>query len=204
MVAVTQAPARDDRPTEDHIVVLRGVTWADYQRMLEIRGERSSPRLHYTEGVLEIMAPSRSHEGIKSFIGRLVEVWCLERNIEFGTYGSWTLEDKAVDRGAEPDECYIFGAAQDAPRPHLAIEVVWTSGGINKLVTYSKLGVGEVWIWQRGRISVHVLRGAEFAEVPGSEVLAGIDLEQLASFLDRPSTSQAIREYREALRTASR
>jgi hypothetical protein len=36
--------------------------------------------------------------------------------------------------------------------------------------------------------------------VPASEALPGIDLEQLASFLDRPTASAAIREYRAALR----
>jgi hypothetical protein len=35
--------------------------------------------------------------------------------------------------------------------------------------------------------------------VTGSAVLPGIDLAQLASFLDRPSASQAMREYRAAL-----
>jgi hypothetical protein len=31
----------------------------------------------------------------ESDIGCLVEVWCLERGIEFSTYGSWTLQIKA-------------------------------------------------------------------------------------------------------------
>jgi hypothetical protein len=35
-----------DHPKEDHFVRLRGVTWADYQRLLEIRGERASPRMN--------------------------------------------------------------------------------------------------------------------------------------------------------------
>jgi Uma2 family endonuclease len=190
---------RDERPHEDHFVHLRGVTWADYQRLLEIRGDRSAPRITYLEGTLEIMRPSRSHESIKSLIGRLVEVYCLERGIEFSTYGSWTLENKETDRGAEPDECYVFGGAREPARPDLAIEVVWTSGGLNKLEVYRKLGVPEVWYWRRGRIQVHVLRGEQYEAATGSQALSGIDLEQLAGFLDRPVTSQAIREYREAL-----
>jgi hypothetical protein len=38
-----------------------------------------------------------------------------------------------------------------------------------------------------------------YSEAPGSSVLPGIDLDQLVSFLDRPSASQAIREYRAVL-----
>ena len=73
---------RDDRPHEDHFVRLHGVGWADYERIVALRGDRSAPRINYFEGELEIMSPSRSHESIKSRIGCLVEVWCLERGID--------------------------------------------------------------------------------------------------------------------------
>jgi Uma2 family endonuclease len=191
---------RDDRPAEDHIVILRGATWADYQRLLEIRGDRSAPRIAYLEGTIEIMSPSRPHESIKSIIGRLVEAYCLERDIEFSTYGSWTLESKPVDRGVEPDECWVFGAIENPERPDLAIEVVWTSGGISKLEVYRKLLVREVWFWRRGKLTPHVLRGEAYVEAAGSEVLPGIDLTALASFVDRPTTSAAIRAWRQLLR----
>ena len=191
----------DDQPCEDKIVVLHNATWADYQRHLEMRGDHSAPRLAFLEGELEIMSPSRHHEALKSLIGRLVEVWCLERDITFQTLGSWTLEKKAENRGVEPDECYIFGEIGPAEpvAPDLAIEVVWTSGGLNKLEIYRKLGVREVWFWRRGRLSVHKLSGEAYAEIEESQVLPGIDLEELARFLDRPSTSQAIKEYRASL-----
>jgi hypothetical protein len=44
----------------DHLIVLQGATWADYQRMLELRGDRSVPRLAYLEAVLERMSPAGS------------------------------------------------------------------------------------------------------------------------------------------------
>lgn len=191
---------RDDTPREDHFVHLRGATWDDYERVLAIRGDRSAPRIAYLDGTLEIMSPSRSHESIKSDIGCLVEVWCLERGIEFSIYGSWTLQLKRLKLGLEPDECYVIGGGRDAERPDLAIEVTWTAGGLDKLGAYAKLGVREVWHWRRGRISVQVLRGARYRRAAGSKVLPGIDLDQLASFLDRESTSAAIRNYRAALK----
>jgi Uma2 family endonuclease len=201
MIATPKLLDRDDTPREDHFVQLRGATWKDYERVLAIRGERSAPRIAYLDGTLEIMSPSHFHESIKSDIGRLIEVWCLERDIEFSTYGSWTLQIKRLKLGLEPDECYVFGpGGRDADRPHLAIEVIWTAGGLDKLEAYAKLGVREVWYWQRGRISVHVLHGARYRRASGSKALPGIDLEQLASFLDRTSTSAAIKEYRAALR----
>lgn len=189
----------DDTPVDDKIVVLRGLSWSDYQRLLEVRGEASVPRYAYLAGDLEIMTPSLPHESIKSRIGRLVEVWCLERGIDFSPCGSWTLENKPKESGIEPDECYVFGDLGEPTRPDLAIEVVWTSGGVKKLEIYRRLGVKEVWFWRRGRISVHVLEADGYSDALSSSVLPGIDLEQLVSFLDRPSASQAMREYRAAL-----
>jgi Uma2 family endonuclease len=199
-----QLRVHDDTPVEDKIVVLHDVTWSDYQRMLERRGDASVPRFAFLEGELEIMTPSKPHESLKSRIGRLVEVWCLERDVEFSPVGSWTLEDKAVHRGLEPDECYVFGELTERERPDLAIEVVWTSGGVRKLDIYAGLGVREVWFWRRGRITVHELVGGGYVERTESGVLPGIDLNQLTSFLDRPTASQAIREYRAALSGAVR
>src|SRR5207237_4818123 len=182
----------DERVQEDNIVVLHNATWADYQRVMEMRGDHSAPRVAYLEGAREIMTPSQPHESLKSRVGQLVEVWCLEHGVEFNTYGSWTIEDKAVERGAEPDECYVFGEFHETTRPDLAIEVVWTSGGLNKLEIYRKLGVREVWFWRRGRLTVHALRGDTYLEIPASEILSGIDLMELAAHLDRPTASQAI------------
>jgi Uma2 family endonuclease len=191
-----------ERNDEDHFVVRRGVSWAELQQALEERGEHSAPRMAYLEGVLEIMSPGKSHEWIKGVIGCLVEVWCLEHDIEFTTLGAWLLQDEAVARAVEPDECYLFNASRDeAARPDLAIEVIWTSGSINKLEIYRKLAVREVWIWHRGKLTAHALHEDEIYE-PMSEslVLLGIDLAQLAAMLDQPTTSAAIRAYREALR----
>src|SRR5690606_32467302 len=134
MIARAEFAERSSEPHEDHYVRLYGVNWADYLRLLEVRGDRSVPRLTYLKGTLEIMSPSHTHERIKSFIGRLVDTWCLERGVEFTPFGSWTLKSKKNERGAEADECYIFGSNPAAKsRPDLAIEVIWTSGGIDKL-----------------------------------------------------------------------
>src|SRR5262245_19237719 len=104
MIARADPVERSLGPREDHYVHLYGVTWADYLRLLEIRGERSVPRMTYLEGTLEIMSPSITHEEITSYVGRLVEAWCLERGVEFTPLGSWTLKDEREERGVEADE----------------------------------------------------------------------------------------------------
>jgi Uma2 family endonuclease len=199
-------PARtfpdEDRPREDHVIQLDGATWDDYERLLAIRGDRSAPRITYLEGLIEIMSPSFEHDYYKSVLGCLVETWCLEHGVRFMTVGSWTIKDRREDRGAEPDECYIFGTERKE-RPDLAIEVEWTHGGIDKLQVYRKLGVREVWYWRRGTIHVHLLDGDDYTLASASRALPAVDLEELASYVDRPTTFDAINDYREALRAKS-
>jgi hypothetical protein len=180
---------REDDPHDarDDVVVLRGVSWRDYQRLLEIRGERRLPRYTYF---------------VESSLGRLVEAWCSVNGIEFTPVGSWTLQSEATKRGVEPDESYCLGenAAREQPdRPDLAIEVVHASRGISKLDVYRKLGVSEVWIWKKDALAVHALRGEQYEAVGRSELLPGLDLELLLRFVRVRPVSRAVREYREAL-----
>ncbi len=93
----------------------------------------------------------------------------------------------------------LFGDSP-ADRPQLAIEVVWTSGRIDRLDIYRKLGVAEIRYWRQGRIEPYGLRGDRYVQIAASEVLPGLDLDLLTAFLDRPTTSEAIRGYRERLR----
>lgn len=93
----------------------------------------------------------------------------------------------------------MFGDVGDPQRPDLAIEVIWTSGGIDKREIYRALGVREVWFWRQGQLTAYALRPSGYEEIAGSEVLPGIDLVELASFLDHAPASKAVREYRTAL-----
>jgi Uma2 family endonuclease len=185
-------------PTADQRVVVYGVSWAHYETHLAMRGERAVPRIAYLRGTLELMSPSRDHERITSWIGRLIEVYAEERDIQLAPYRSWTLKHPE-QAGAEPDECYLFGADETKDRPDLVIEVVWTSGGVDKLEIYRALGIAEVWFWIHDRIEVHALHDGRYERVDRSHWLPALDLVLLCSFLDRPFVD-AKREFRAALR----
>jgi Uma2 family endonuclease len=188
--------------TADQRIVLNGVPWSHYEAQLALRGDRSVPRVSYLEGAMELMSPSRDRERIKSYIGRLVEAYALEKGIDFSPYGGWTLKNPPQEAGAEPDECYIIGPDQRKDAPDLVIEVIWTSGGLDKLEIYRRLGIGEVWFWEAGRVQVHTLRPKGYESVRRSRLFPDLDLDLLVTLLDRPTAAQAIRGLREALRPA--
>jgi Uma2 family endonuclease len=193
-------PLEDYVPKADRFVVLRG-DWGTYQTLLAARGERSSPRIAYLDGVLQLMTVSREHEGINSVIADLVKTYCLERGIPYSGYGSWTQKDESAKAGLEPDECFIFD--EDPKRkatPDLAIEVIWTSGGISKLEIYRRLGIGEVWFWKKNQIAVYVLRSNQYVAVEGSACLPDLDLALVARLAVIEPMSAAVLQFREILR----
>lgn len=199
MVTSAQIPAGEHVPTADQRLVRYGISWSHFEAQLELRGDVSTPRMAYLEGAMELMTPSRDHERIKSFIGALIEAYALERSIELSPYGGWTLREAPRLAGIEPDECYIVGADQSPQIPDLAIEVRWTSGGLDKLEIYRRLEVGEVWFWRDDRIEVFVLDGGEYEEVGSSRLFPDLDVQLLCSMLSYPTLTAAIRAFRRTL-----
>jgi len=180
-------------------VLLRGVTYAQYEALADARGESAVPRMTYLGGELELMSPSIDHESIKTMWARLLEAYGEEAGIELAGFGSWTVRSEPAERGLEPDECYVIGAVRK-PVPDIALEVVWTSGLLDKLEVYRGLGVHEVHVWRDGRISIHVLQGGRYQSAPRSDLLPDLDLDLLTSYLLRPDQTAAVREYRALLR----
>jgi Uma2 family endonuclease len=187
-------------PTADQRIITYGVPWSHYEAHLALRGDAPVPRMAYLEGALELMSPSKEHERAKSYIGCLLEAYALERAIDLSPYGAWTLKSAPRQAGVEPDECYIVGSDQSKEVPDVAIEVIWTSGGIDKLEIYRRLGIAEVWFWKDGRIEIHVLRQERYELVPRSPLFPDLDVGVLCSFLERPTATQAVLAFRETLR----
>ncbi len=204
MSAARLQPAPVDPRTMDHFVYLR-VDWQGYQQLLALRGESSVPRITYLKGLAELMSPSRYHEIDKKRFARLLEAWSEIAGVPLEGYGSWTLEDEKADRGAEADECYTVRriVKSDDDRPDIAIEVVWTSGGIDKLEVCRKLGVREVWVYERGKLRFFALRHEAdddvYRETARSELLPELPIELLLTCMQEPDQTSAVRALRAAL-----
>jgi Uma2 family endonuclease len=194
------------RPEDaDQRVRLHGRSWEDYEALLAMRGESSALRITYLEGEVELMSPGRPHERYKVRLGRLLEAWAEESGTLLEGFGSWTLKRREAERGAEADECYVVGrpdSDETIAAPDIAIEVVWTSGGIDKLEVYRLLGVRDVWFWQNGRLSFHALRGSTYAPVPRSEVVPALDPAVIEQCMTEPSQTAAVAALRRLLRRA--
>lgn len=175
-----------------------GVSWQQYEILLERLADSPWYRVTYLEGVLEIMAPSRKHETKKDNIARLLGVYFEETRTRFYGLGSTTFRECLKARGVEPDTCFCIGSEKQFP--DLAVEVVETSGGIDKLEVYRGLGVPEVWFWQKSQFEVYCLRDEGYEKVPTGELLPNLDLNLLATYVQNPEPLDAVIEFREKVR----
>jgi Uma2 family endonuclease len=190
-------PIHRPSPDEEQRIVLHDVSWATYV-MLRDAIESPGVRMTYLEGTLEIMSPSRTHEVGKKQIARLLELFCLERDIPLFGYGSTTFRKEERERGLEPDECYCRGADKDVP--DIALEVIVSRGPIDKLEVYRGLGVREVWVFEAGKFQLFALRRDHYEAIARSDVLPEVDLDRLAYHASEPDQHAALVAYRAELR----
>lgn len=187
MVVVTKqstidsVPRSEYVPTADHRVRMSLVSWDRFESFLELRGDVAGPRVTYLKGTLELMSPSRDHERIKKRLACIIEAYLSRLDIPWEGAGSWMLQNALAEAGLEPDECYLLNDTSQQ-RPDLALEVVWTSGGIDKLEVYRRLGVPEVWFWKEDVLRFFVLRDSEYTERSQSHFIPSFD-KQLAYYL---------------------
>jgi Uma2 family endonuclease len=185
-----------DDPEERQII--SGVSWEGYESLLNELGDSLRYRVTYLDGVLELVSPSRRHEINKTIIGSLLEAYCQEKRIRYFPLGSTTFRKEEKRGGTEPDESYCI--REEKEFPDLAIEVVVTSGGIDKLEVYKRLGVMEVWFFKKNQFEIYHLRGEADEKIIQSEVLPNLDLTVLAQYAVAPDPLDAALEFREKVR----
>jgi len=186
-------------PERDERVFMHAVTWETYEALLEDRGESAIPRLSYLDGELELMSPTHYHERIKETLGALCVYYCFERGITIQALGSWTVRRRKKKAGAEADCCYVFARGEPI-RPDLAIEVVWTSGGIDKLEIWRRLGVPEVWVWEDGVIGIYAMQEGQYQLQPRSQFLPEFPLALASELVQLEAITDALARWRDALR----
>ncbi|MCY7284463.1 MAG: Uma2 family endonuclease [Cyanobacteria bacterium CAN_BIN43] len=178
-------------------ILLDGFTWREFKAVEQLL-DRPGVRLSFLDGVLEIRKmPGRKHETVKKRMAALVEAYLEFLGLDFVPTGSMTLENEEGLVRREADESYELG--QNRERPDLAIEIVITSGGLNKLEAYKRLQIPEVWFWEKGKLSLYQLQVDGYGEIQQSTVLPKLDIALLLHCLDMANHAEAVREFRRGL-----
>lgn len=150
----------------DQRILMQG-TWEKFKLIQQASEDSPGVRLGYHDGIIEILMPGEDHEFFAHVIGYLVTTFLLDKGIRFKPTGAKTQE-KEGKASAQGDESYWISEPKSIP--DLSIEVVFTSGGANKLARYQALGVKEVWFWEDGTLMLYHLRDNAYESIDRSEL----------------------------------
>lgn len=198
-------------------MVLHEVSWQFYEHLLDEIGDRPI-RVTYDNGSLEMMAPLPLHERWKKYIAPMIELLCVELDIEIDTLGSTTFRREDLAKGLEPDECYYVQHADQIrgkkvldlradPPPDLAVEVEITRRSVPRHPVYAALGVPELWTFDGRRLLVRLL-GADrvYHAAKSSLAFPFLPMDRFEGFLLRMEDERqatVLREFRQWVSTFS-
>jgi Uma2 family endonuclease len=194
-------------------VLLYNVSWEQYETFLEASGDRSSARMAYDNGTLEIMTPLPEHEYFKEAIGDAVKDAAEELEIDYESYGSTTWRKQIKLAGVEPDNCFYFqneaivrgrldlDLSQGDPTPDLVLEIDMTSKSLDRFPIYARLGVPEIWSYDSGALKIYHLHNGEYVSAQLSLALPQLPIQELPQLIEahrqagRRAIRKAVREW---------
>ena len=197
-------------------LLINSVTWEQYEALLaDLGDDRHIPRINYCNGTLEIMSPLPTHERPHRIIAHIVTTLLDAQERPWEDFGSTTFK-KSQQAGLEPDTCFYIQNAEQVrslvrldmainPPPDLAIEADLTSK--TTLNTYAALQVPEVWIYDRGHLTLYLLQDDGYQTSTTSRVFPNLPIApwipQLIEEALATGTSTMLRNLRRQLSTAT-
>ncbi|MEH2201353.1 Uma2 family endonuclease [Nostoc sp.] len=188
-----------DHPIQEKLVTVANVSWEEFKGIEAQLKDNRNVRLSYLSGILEIMSPiGDKHEYVKTTLGYLLEVYMRELGIRFYGRGGFTLEEPGYASGT-PDESYCIGSNKETP--DIVIEIIVTSGTINRKELFKPKKVSEVWFWKSDQIKIFRLNAVgEYEEVNRSGFLPNLDPALLLKYIAHPDQYDAVAEFVQAIR----
>lgn len=190
---------KQDRPSvEEKLVTLQGINWEQFKVIEAQLSNNQGVRLAYLSGVMEIMSPiGDRHERVKRTLGLLLEAYMRAKGIRFYARGGFTLEQPGYASGT-PDESYCI--ASDKEIPDIVIEIIITSGTIDRKELYKSLRVPEVWFWKSNQLRIFHFQGEDYQEVERSEFFPDLDKALLLRYISHPDQYDAVNEFEQVIR----
>jgi len=185
-----------ERLPEESTLILHGVSWPEYEELLEAVGEAKRLRISYDQGRLQIMTTSAEHENYALFFNRLVDIISLRRRINIRFFGSATMKQSREEKGNEPDACFyvqrvaLIGhkVALDFsrdPAPDIAVEVDVRHESLSKFPISGALDVPEIWHYDGQEVTLYRLTQGGYVKTESSPALPLLTGRILTEFLTR-------------------
>lgn len=200
--------AREMQPGEARL--FDGVSWDDYEQVLDEIVDEPIFKITYDNGSLEIMTLSIGHDRRSRQFYDFIVILADELGLEAEGIGSATLKRKRKLKGLEPDEAFYIQNASAVvglerldleidPPPDLAVEIDLTHGSRSKLPVYAGIGVPEVWRYDGEKVEFYRLIGGHYIEIEASDLFPFLTPEALNEFVEQGNTegqTAARRDFR--------
>lgn len=197
-------------------VILRNQLWADYEALLDSRGDDAYIKVSYYAQTKEIslMAPMPGHGRRIDTLSDLVKALLRHQGRDWDSAHPVTLK-RVREAGTEPDASFYIQNWQSIsgkdrvdlskdPPPDLAIEVDLTS--LTHREIYRILRVPELWIYREQTLTIYVLNEGRYKDCSHSPTFPSVDVKSiLPRYVElawRTCSSMALREFDTFLRTS--
>jgi Uma2 family endonuclease len=189
-----------ENPIIEKLVTLSDISWEQFKGIEAQLKENRNVRLSYLSGTLEIMSPiGDKHEYVKRTLGYLLEAYMRVKGIRFYGRGGFTLEEPGYASGT-PDESYCIGSNKETP--DIVIEVIITSGTINRKELYKPKRVPEVWFWKSDSMRIFCLNASnEYEEVDRSSFFPDLNKALLLRYISMPDQYDAVEQFTQAIKS---
>ena len=175
-------------------VVLHGISWKTYERILDEHEEVGNRHFAYNDGDLEIMVLGYEHETLKARLSELVTEIARILEIDYENAASTTFRKESKKKGFEGDAAFYFKNAEALrrktkidlskdPSPELVLEIDITHGSLPKFPIFADLGIEEVWRFNGESIRFHRLQGKTYKEIEESICLNNVQSKKITELL---------------------
>lgn len=195
--------SRKPTPTEKR-VMLSGVSWQQFETLLDELGTNRTARMTYDRGKLEMMTPLEEHDRCARLIESLILVLGDEQRSKVYSLGSVLLLRPDLGRAIQPESCYYFDQEvrlrqraeldmnQTAP-PDLIVDIAITKGQMDRFSIYGSMDVPEIWRYTtvtgedvlKGKLQILQLRGDRYTESSNSGVFPFLPGARVLEFLEQ-------------------
>jgi Uma2 family endonuclease len=206
-------------------LLLRDISWLDFEEILADLGEHRGSRISYSNGALEIMVPLPEHEKHKEIIGDLIKILLERLEVDFESLASTTFKSESMNQALEADACFyiqnyqaVIGKdrldltkSEEAPSsyggvsltidppPDLAIEIDITNR--TQFNNYLLLQVPELWRYSKKGLQIYLLQNQQYVESTTSPNFPHIPIIELIESYTKQAQAEgrsvAIRAFKQ-------
>jgi Uma2 family endonuclease len=188
-----------ERLPDGAMLRLEGVSWDEYEKLLEELVEWRGMRVSYDHGRVEIMSPTFEHENYIGFVSSMGRILSEEMGLVVEAAGATTYKQEQLLQGSEGDQSFYVRNASAIigkrridldvdPPPDVVVEVDITTESLRKFPIYAAFGVPEIWRYDGKQARIYRLTGQGYVEATSSLSFPCLTAHAMTEFLEQSKT----------------